>query len=97
MNIRFLLFLCLSVITNLYAQQVEISGTIISSEDDLPVIGANILLKGQNVGTSSDFDGNYAITANIGDILQYSYLGFETQEIVIGDQKLLLVTLVPDT
>ncbi|MDB9836298.1 carboxypeptidase-like regulatory domain-containing protein [Flavobacteriaceae bacterium] len=70
MNIRFLLFLCLSVITNLYAQQVEISGTIISSEDDLPVIGANILLKVQNAGTTSDFDGNYVIRANVGDILQ---------------------------
>ena len=97
MNIRLLLFLCLSTITTLYSQQIEITGTVFSSEDELPIIGANILLKGQNAGTTSDFDGNYQISVEAGDTLQFSYLGFETQEIVIGDQKSLMVTLVPDT
>ena len=97
MNIRLLLFLCLSTITTLYSQQIEITGTVFSSEDELPIIGANILLKGRNAGTTSDFDGNYQISVEAGDVLQFSYLGFETQEIVIGDQKSLMVTLVPDT
>ncbi|MBD3661029.1 MAG: carboxypeptidase-like regulatory domain-containing protein [Arenibacter algicola] len=42
-------------------QQLTITGTVTSSEDGMPIPAVNVILKGTNTGTTSDFDGNYAI------------------------------------
>ena len=97
MDLKNLLILFLLITTSTYAQNVVVSGTVISLEDNMPIIGANILLKGQNSGTTSDFDGNYQISVNQGDVLQFSYIGFETQEVVIDDQKSIMINLTPDS
>ena len=94
---RILIVVVLFVTTTISAQQIQISGTIISLDDDFPIVGANILIKGKNAGTTSDFDGNYQITAVIGDVLRYTYLGFESQEVVVGDQTSIIITLRSDT
>ena len=76
--------------------QKTITGTIVDSED-LPLIGVNILIKeNPDVGTLSDFDGNYSITARQGQTLVFSYLGFKTREIVIGDGNRIDVELIQD-
>ncbi len=75
----------------MYAQ---ITGTIISSADQLEVIGANVLVKGTNRGTVTDIDGTFSIEAQPEDVLVISYLGFETQEIVVGTQTELTIYLV---
>jgi len=93
---RILTVIVLFVTTTVSAQQIQISGTIISLDDDFPIAGANILIKGKNAGTTSDFDGNYQITAVIGDVLRYTYLGFESQEVVVGNQTSIIITLRPD-
>tara|TARA_B100000767_G_C19778155_1_gene543999 strand:- start:2034 stop:5219 length:3186 start_codon:yes stop_codon:yes gene_type:complete len=94
MNLKnlLILFFCAST----YAQQVEVSGTIISSDDNMPIVGANILLKEGGSGTTSDFDGNYQISVKKGDILQFSYIGFQTQEILIENQMLIMISLSPN-
>ncbi len=97
MKIRFLLILFLSASVNLFSQQIQISGTVLSSEDNLPIVGANVLLEGQNSGTSTDFDGNYTLSASTGDVLVFSYIGFETQKVTIGDQKAIQIVLNPNT
>lgn len=75
-----------------------ITGTVISSEDNLPIIGANVWLKNSSTGAITDFDGNYSITVDgVGGVLVFSYMGFKTQEIVIGNKKTLNVTLNVDT
>lgn len=73
-----------------------ITGTIISAEDNQPIIGANILVKGSNTGTVSDIDGSFTLEAQPNDILVISYLGFETVEIVIGNQSNLDITMTQD-
>lgn len=73
-----------------------ITGTIIAETDNLPVIGANIVIKGTNRGTVSDLDGSFEIEANPEDVLVISYLGFATQEILVGTQTNLSITLEVD-
>lgn len=72
--------------------QRTIKGTITSSEGE-PLIGANVTVKGTTTGTVSDLDGNYKLTANEGDILQFSYIGFNAQEIKVSTQDVIDIIL----
>ncbi|WP_460217857.1 SusC/RagA family TonB-linked outer membrane protein [Psychroserpens sp. MEBiC05023] len=78
-----------------YAQNT-ITGTVIDNTG-MPLPGVNIVVKGTSNGASTDFDGNYTISANPEDILVISYLGFKTQEITVGEQTQIDVTLVEDS
>lgn len=66
-----------------YSQEKTISGTI-DDENGLPLPGVNIIIKGTTDGTQTDFDGNYKIKVQIGDILNYSFLGYVTVEKTVG-------------
>lgn len=76
-NLTLLLFLGSGLLT------AQISGTI-TDEEGTPLAGASIVKKGTQVGTTSDFDGNYSISADIGDTLVVSYIGYDTKEVVIS-------------
>ncbi|MBX2844477.1 MAG: TonB-dependent receptor [Flammeovirgaceae bacterium] len=80
---------------NLQAQST-LSGTVSSSEDGSFLPGVSILIQGTSLGTVTDLNGNFRIEANSGDILQFSYIGFQTQEIVAGAQTTLAIQLLPD-
>ena len=80
----------------LIAQQTTISGKITDSETGEFIVGANIIVKGASRGVTSDFDGNFSISANTSDILVFSYIGFTSQEILIGSNLSINVALVPD-
>lgn len=78
------LTLVMALSSVIYSQE-KISGKVV---DDLGggLPGATILVKGTNTGVTSDFDGNFEISANSNDILIVSYLGFATKEIrVVSD------------
>lgn len=77
-------------------QDNTIVGVITDNYGD-PVIGANIVEKGTTNGTITDFDGNYSIIVSEGATLQFSYIGYLTQEITVGTQKVINITLVEDT
>ena len=79
----------------LYAQ-TTVHGTILSREDNLPIQGAVIKVKGTNKATSSDKDGKYAIALNRQDTLVFSYLGYKTQKMVYQGQATLTTTMVSD-
>ncbi len=79
----------------LYAQQKTVSGTI-SDDTGQPLPGANVLVQGTTTGTQSDFDGNYTIQASDDDILVFSYIGFTTKNIPVGNQTTINVTLSED-
>ena len=80
---------------SLLAQQssVQITGTISSSEDNLPLIGANVLEKGTANGTVTDLDGTYQLTVAADAVLVFSYIGFENQEVVVKDRSIIDVVL----
>ncbi|WP_235016374.1 SusC/RagA family TonB-linked outer membrane protein [Aquimarina sp. AU474] len=68
---------------------------IVTGQDGLPLPGVNVLVKGTNKGALTDFDGNYDLAANPGDVLVFSYVGFVTQEIIATNNQ-LNVTLEED-
>ncbi|WP_422080900.1 SusC/RagA family TonB-linked outer membrane protein [Ulvibacterium sp.] len=74
--------------------QQTITGTV--SDEQGPIPGANILIQGTTRGTQSDFDGNYSIEASPDDVLIISYIGYATQNIVVGDQTIINVSLQTD-
>ena len=96
MKIKLLYFLFFCATATVNAQQMQISGTVISSEDDFPIAGANILIQGKNAGTTTDFDGNYELTVDKGDSIIITYIGFKTSTILIESQTTINVTLSPD-
>ena len=64
----FLLILPLTVMS----QQITIKGMVIDEETKQPLPAVSVLIKGTTKGTSTDFDGNYQLTANSGDVLVFS-------------------------
>ena len=74
-----------------FAQQT-VTGTI-SDQDGVPLPGVNVVIKGTNTGTSTDFDGNYSITADEDDTLVFSFVGFLNQEVKVGTSTSLDVSL----
>lgn len=85
-----------SISTYGYAQQT-ITGTVISSEDDLPLPGASILVKGTGTGTITDIDGKYSINVNSSDaVLRFTMIGMQTRETAVSGQRIIDVTMDPD-
>ena len=75
--------------------QKSVSGTV-SDDAGVPIPGATVLVVGTNNGVTTDFDGNYTIQANEGDVLSVSYVGYAAQEITVGTASTINVTLSSD-
>lgn len=92
--IPFVVFILFGLALN--AQQT-VTGTVISQPDGLPLPGANILVKGTATGATTDMDGTYSIEVQDGaSVLVFSYLGFLSQDVTVGDQTVVDVTLIED-
>src|SRR5690606_12320139 len=77
------------------SQTKTVSGTV--SDNTGPIPGVNILVKGTTAGVVSDFDGNFSINGvSETDVLVFSYIGFVTQEIPVGDQQVISPIMVAD-
>lgn len=88
-----ILFLNICVIAQ--AQTREISGQVVD-ETGIGLPGASILVKGTSQGTVTDIDGNFTISVEGNSTLVFSYTGFAVQEIEVGDQTVINVTMNPD-
>ena len=66
-----------------FIEAQEVTGTV-SDNSSQPLPGVSIVIKGTSTGTTSDFDGNFSISASNGDVLVFSYVGFDTQEITVS-------------
>lgn len=73
--------------------EVTVKGQILDDEK-LPLPGASVLVEGTTVGAVSDMDGNYQLTVPEGATLIFSYIGFTTKKILVGNQSTINVTLV---
>ncbi|WP_136480703.1 SusC/RagA family TonB-linked outer membrane protein [Cognatitamlana onchidii] len=78
------------------AQDGTIRGTVVSSTDNIPIPGVNVIVLNTTRGATTDFDGNYEIRANEGEVLQFSYVGFTAQTKIIGNQSTINVSLEED-
>ena len=96
-NFRIFLFNVALLFPALMFAQQTITGTVTESSSETPLPGVGIIIKGSSVGASTDFDGNYSLdNVNIGDVLEFSYLGFITQEITVGNSTIINAALVED-
>ncbi len=96
MKTKFALLLIFLFSVHAFAQDILISGTVISTEDNIAVPGVNVIVKGTSRGVSTDFDGNYSITVTKGETLEFSSLGFKTVSVQIDNQTILNISLEPD-
>ena len=81
-------------VQNVQQATKKITGTVVDAQG--PVIGASVTEKGTSNGVVTDFDGNFSLNVNPGATIVISYIGFETQEIKVGDQSTYNITLKED-
>src|SRR5690625_1851166 len=89
-----LIFTMLFSIGNLYAQNHRVSGTI--THEGNPLLGATIMIKDTQRGTTTDMDGYFELQAQDDDVLVVSYLGYKTQEVPIQGITTLHIELTTD-
>ncbi|MFA5046723.1 MAG: SusC/RagA family TonB-linked outer membrane protein, partial [Paludibacter sp.] len=87
-----LLFGCLPII----AQNININGTVKDASDSEPLIGVSIIVKGTSIGTVTDFDGNYSLSAPSNGTLVFTYVGYTPQETAVKNRKNINITMVGD-
>jgi TonB-linked SusC/RagA family outer membrane protein len=92
--LAFLFFVGMQVVQ---AQDKALSGTVTSSEDGQPIPGVQVVVKGTTMGTVTDLDGNFVLTAPANaTVLVFTYIGMASQEIAIGSETNFTVTMEPD-
>ena len=78
------------------AQNIDVSGNV-KDPTGLPIPGVNVIVKHTNIGTITDFDGNFSVTnVEIGSTITVSYIGYITKEIVVVDSSRLTIQLEED-
>jgi len=90
--INFLL-VCLLAVQVAVAQQT-VSGSV-TDESGIPLPGATVIVKGTSNGTATDFDGNYSISVGPNAVLEFSFIGYQTVEVTVGNQSNINVSLQP--
>lgn len=93
-NLLLLAFVCASVVS--LAQNRVVTGKVTSADDGQGIPGANILVKGTNTGTTSNADGEFSISVSNDAVLVISYIGYATQEVTVGSQTVLSISLQID-
>lgn len=80
-----------------FAQQLTVSGTVTGAEDNFPLPGVSVIVKGTTTGVSTNADGSYQINVpNQKAVLLFRFLGYETKEVQVGNQAVLNVQLGAD-
>lgn len=97
-NVFLTCLLCLTTTAAAYAQQpVKVTGKVIDNTNE-GVPGVNVSVKGGSLGTITDIDGNYKIDVpNSKSVLVFSFIGYEKQEIAVGNKTVINVTMKDDT
>ncbi len=89
-------FLLIASASALWAQNI-VSGTVTGSVDNEPLIGATVVITGTTTGTTTDLNGKYSLEVpdDPDVMLSFSFVGYITEEIVVGSQTVIDVLLVP--
>ena len=88
-----IVFIAISAMS--YAQQT-VTGTIIGQDNNEPMPGVNVAVKGTAIGTTTDVKGSYTLNVPPGSSLQFSFIGYATQEVNVGNQSQINIVLVAD-
>lgn len=97
----FAMFLMFIAVGQLHAngtessQQKEVTGTV-TDENGVAMPGVSVVKEGTTEGTVTDVEGTYSLSAEIGDVLRYSFIGMTTQQIAVGENYIINVQMVSD-
>ena len=88
-----LLFVTLTFAFQAFAQEIQVSGKISDATDGNSLPGATVMVKGTTTGALTDIDGKYSVKVKSGNILVFSFIGYDSQEVTITSQRTLDVSL----
>src|SRR4051812_45430049 len=88
-----ILLLGFAVLTNAFAQERKITGRVISADDSQSLPGVSVKIKGTTKGVLTDGDGNFSISANTGQTLVFSFIGYSEFSIVVPKGNLPVIKL----
>ncbi|UII24595.1 TonB-dependent receptor [Fulvivirga maritima] len=91
-----LLLLCFSVIGVSWAQEKTITGKVTSQSDGESLPGVNVIIRGTTKGTTTDFQGDYSLEVPENAVLVFSFIGYATTEVPVGNRSVVNVTLSDD-
>ena len=86
----------LTVSMQIQSQERIITGKVTAADDNSPIPGANVLIKGTSTGVTTTFDGLYEIKAKDTDVLVFSFIGYKTEEKLVGKLNTISVVLQED-
>lgn len=89
---RFMLVTLLFIAVVANAQKINVTGRILDSQQN-PLPGAGVVINGTNSGTTADLNGNYTISAPADAVLEFSYLGYESQMVNVNSRAIINVVL----
>ncbi len=92
-NLLFIVLFCLTAVS-MQAQEIRVSGKVSEAGEGLP--GVNVLIKGTSQGTVTDIEGNYTISAGSNATLVFSFVGYTTEEVLVGSQSTINVEMTTD-
>lgn len=84
------------IASNDVLQQNRITGTVKDGSTGEPLIGVNISVKGTQGGTITDVAGHYSIEAAVGEVLVFSYVGYNSEEITVSSEGIIDVVMIPN-
>ncbi|MBW6479070.1 MAG: TonB-dependent receptor [Bacteroidales bacterium] len=92
--LSFLIFTILALTGQLFAQEMQIRGTVRDASDQQTLPGVNILVKGTSTGAVTDINGQYQIRASVGSVLVFTFVGMEEKEVKVdGSTNIINVVL----
>lgn len=96
-NLLLIMMIALFSVSVSFGQGRVVTGKVTEADTGDPIPGANVVVKGTSSGSVTDLDGNYSVNvAEDGAVLVFSFVGFVTEEIEVGNQSVIDVSLVPD-
>ncbi|GAA4314815.1 SusC/RagA family TonB-linked outer membrane protein [Mucilaginibacter gynuensis] len=87
---------CLLAFTSAWAQNKTVKGTITGADDGLPLPGVTVIIKGSSTGTQTDANGAFSISVPESAVLLFTYIGYKTTEVPVGDKTQINLALVSD-
>lgn len=91
------LFLLSFTLASVYAQNIQVKGTVVSGSDNEPLPGVNVVVKGTTNGGITDLDGNFTLSVPADATLSITYIGFKSQEVAVEGKHSLKIVLQEDT
>lgn len=95
---QFIYYLCFILLApGAVAQGLQVSGTVTSAEENMPLPGVNVIIQGTSTGTVTDIEGDYTLDVPSAEsVLVFSFVGYISQEIAVGNQNTIDVGLTAD-